>query len=105
MIHNGQKIYPLKDKEKEAFEDEAEEEDDGKSCFTAKNVNMGFIIAFPIAFIIFVCYMIIQVKKAIKNYILMSFVPKLLMLVKITLLSNCSTKIYPFRDHHFENNN
>ena len=68
MIHNGQKIYPLKDKEKEAFEDEAEEEDDGKSCFTAKNVNMGFIIAFPIAFIIFVCYMIIQVK-AIENYI------------------------------------
>ena len=52
----------MKDKEKEAFEDEAEEEDDGKSCFTAKNVNMGFIIAFPIAFIIFVCYMVIQVK-------------------------------------------
>ena len=61
MIHNGQKIYPLKDKEKEAFEDESEEENDGKSCFTAKNVNMGFIIAFPIAFIIFVCYMIVQV--------------------------------------------
>jgi len=62
VIHNGQKIYPLKDKEKEAFEDESEEENDGKSCFTAKNVNMGFIIAFPIAFIIFVCYMIIQVQ-------------------------------------------
>ena len=61
VIHNGQKIYPLKDKEKEAFEDESEEENDGKSCFTAKNVNMSFIIAFPIAFIIFVCYMIIQV--------------------------------------------
>ena len=63
MIHNGQKIYPLKDKEKEAFEEEGEEEEnDGKSCFTAKNVNLGFIIAFPIAFVIFVCYMVTQVK-------------------------------------------
>ena len=61
MIHNGQKIYPLKDKEKEAFEEDGEVEDDGQTCFTAKNVNMSFIIAFPIAFIIFVCYMIIQV--------------------------------------------
>ena len=68
MIHNGQKIYPLKDKEKEAFEEEGEEEEnDGKSCFTAKNVNLGFIIAFPIAFVIFVCYMVTQVKYATKN--------------------------------------
>ena len=68
MIHNGQKIYPLKDKEKEAFEEEGEEEEnDGKSCFTAKNVNLGFIIAFPIAFVIFVCYMVTQVKCTTKN--------------------------------------
>ena len=68
MIHNGQKIYPLKDKEKEAFEEEGEEEEnDGKSCFTAKNVNLGFIIAFPIAFVIFVCYMVTQVKYTTKN--------------------------------------
>ena len=68
MIHNGQKIYPLKDKEKEAFEEEGEEEEnDGKSCFTAKNVNLGFIIAFPIAFVIFVCYMVTQVKYSTKN--------------------------------------
>ena len=68
MIHNGQKIYPLKDKEKEAFEEEGEEEEnDGKSCFTAKNVNLGFIIAFPIAFVIFVCYMVTQVKYNTKN--------------------------------------
>ena len=71
MIHNGQKIYPLKDKEKEAFEEEGEEEEnDGKSCFTAKNVNLGFIIAFPIAFVIFVCYMVTQVKYTTKNFTL-----------------------------------
>ena len=61
MIHNGQKIYPLKDKEKEAFEEEPEEEEPGKPCLTAKGVNMSFIIFFPVAFFVFVAYMVVQV--------------------------------------------
>ena len=51
-IHNGQKIYPLKKKMER-----------GKRArmIDAKMVNKGFIIAFPIAFIIFIGYMVIQV--------------------------------------------
>jgi hypothetical protein len=67
VIHNGQKIYPLKEKEQqEAFEDKEEEEDEAKgpaccSCITAKNVNRSFIIFFPVAFIVFMGYMITAV--------------------------------------------
>jgi len=54
-IHNGQKIYPLKKKMER-----------GKRArmIDAKMVNKGFIIAFPIAFIIFIGYMVIQVLTA-----------------------------------------
>jgi len=62
VIHNGQKIYPLKDKEKEAFEEEPEEEEPGKPCLTAKGVNMAFILFFPAVFVVFVGYMLVQVQ-------------------------------------------
>jgi len=54
-IHNGQKIYPLKKKMERGRR---------ARMVDAKMVNKGFIIAFPITFIIFIGYMVIQVLTA-----------------------------------------
>jgi hypothetical protein len=51
-IHNGQKIYPLR-KNMEVTEK--------APLMTAKMVNKGFVIAFPIAFFLFIGYMFVMV--------------------------------------------
>ena len=59
-IHNGQKIYPKTN----GF---VNEDPKKKLAITAKMVNKGFIIAFPIIFVVFISFMVLKVVLAPKG--------------------------------------
>ena len=62
-IHNGQKIYPLLDGEKESMPSPKKKRPAKIQAplITSHLVNKAFVIAFPIAFMVFICYMVIKV--------------------------------------------